>query len=172
MDSTRQSHIIFAAFNARYAHTSFGARAQPRIAVEKILAHNPRIISIGCYIWNIELVTKVAALLKSIRPDIKLILGGPEISYETEEQEIFQYADHVICGEGELEFPKLCNRILNPEDGKSTKIIRAEPVDVAQIELPSLRILHVVARSVRTLFPGSPTVRSLPTPARSRRAQL
>ncbi|MEN8255600.1 MAG: DUF4080 domain-containing protein, partial [Verrucomicrobiota bacterium] len=68
---------------------------------------------IGCHIWNIELATKVAALLKNIRPDISLILGGPEISHETEEQEIFRYADHVICGEGEIAFPKLCHALLN-----------------------------------------------------------
>ncbi|MEN8255892.1 MAG: cobalamin-dependent protein, partial [Verrucomicrobiota bacterium] len=112
MDCSRQTDIVIAAFNARYAHCSFGARyllanlgelqAQsellefdlqvlPRIAVEKILATHPRIVGIGCHIWNIELATKVAALLKSIRPDISLILGGPEISHETGEQEIFKY---------------------------------------------------------------------------------
>lgn len=171
--------IILSAFNARYAHCSFSARyllanlgelqkqaellecdltVQPRIAAEKILARNPRIVSIGCYIWNIDLATQVAALLKRIRPDIVLVLGGPEISHETEQQEIFQYADHVICGEGEIEFPRLCREILNHEDWKSTKnlrsggeefsvsscssnlrgkkIIKAEPVDVSQIEMP------------------------------------
>ena len=127
------AEIVLAAFNARYAHAAFGARyllanmgklqaqsellefdlqVQPRSAVEKILSHNPCIVGIGCYIWNIELITKVASLLKSIRPEIKLILGGPEISHETEEQEIFQYADHVICGEGEVEFAKLCSTLL------------------------------------------------------------
>jgi len=168
------SSIILVAFNARYAHTSFGTRyllanmgdlreqtqllefdlqIQPRTAVEKILAHAPRIVSIGCYIWNIDLVTQVAALLKAIRPDIKLILGGPEISYETEEQEIFQYADHVTCGEGDVQFPKLCQQIFHHGDTEAQrkesespcsvppclrgeKIIHAEPMDVAEIELP------------------------------------
>ena len=125
--------IVLAAFNARYAHSSFGARylladlgelqeqaelmefdlqEQPRVAAEKILARHPRIVGIGCYIWNIDLATKVAALLKLLRPDIRLILGGPEISHETEAQEIARYADHVICGEGEIEFPKLCSSLL------------------------------------------------------------
>ena len=133
MSSSQQSDILFSAFNARYAHTSFGARyilanmgelkeraellefdlqVQPRIAVEKMLRHHPKIVCIGCYIWNIDLATKVAALLKAICPEIKLILGGPEISYETEKQEIFQYADYVICGEGEVEVRKLCRSLL------------------------------------------------------------
>ncbi len=159
--------IVLAAFNARYAHSSFGARyllanlgemqeqsellefdlaVQPRIAVEKILAHHPRIVGIGCYIWNIDLATQVAALLKAIRPDIALVLGGPEISYETEQQEIFTYADHVICGEGEIEFPKLCSALLCrrnacnttdvPQASRLPRIIHAEPVDVSQIEMP------------------------------------
>ncbi|MEI6892459.1 MAG: DUF4080 domain-containing protein [Pontiella sp.] len=156
MNSDTPSDIIFAAFNARYAHTSFGTRyllanmgalkirarlleydlqVQPRIAIEKILAHDPKVICIGCYIWNIDLVTKIAALLKAIRPEIKLILGGPEISYETEDQEIFQYADHIICGEGEVEVPKLCGELLNGTP-PATRIIQAEAVDVEQIELP------------------------------------
>ncbi len=152
-----KSDIVFAAFNARYAHCSFGARyllanmgllrnrselmefdlqVQPRIAVERILERHPQIVSIGCYIWNIDLATQVAALLKSVRPDVRLILGGPEISYETEAQDIFQYADHVVCGEGEIELPKLCQRILYHGETKTTKIIKSEPVDVTQIELP------------------------------------
>lgn len=154
------SDIIFAAFNARYAHTSFGTRyllanmgklqsrsklfefdlqVQPRIAVEKILEHAPQIIIIGCYIWNIDLVTKIAALLKTLRPDIHILLGGPEISYETEQQEIFQYADHVICGEGEIELPKLCAYLLNKDRTASSaprRIIHADPVDVSRIALP------------------------------------
>ncbi|MDF7825846.1 DUF4080 domain-containing protein [Pontiellaceae bacterium B12227] len=167
--------VIFSAFNARYAHTSFGARyllanmgelkersrliefdlqVQPRIAVEKILRHEPKVVCIGCYIWNIDLVTKVAALLKAVRPEVQLVLGGPEISYETEEQEIFPHADYVVCGEGEIEVPKLCQQILSQrrKDAKKenlavcnlgdfaplreTKTIHAEPVDVTQIELP------------------------------------
>jgi radical SAM superfamily enzyme YgiQ (UPF0313 family)/REP element-mobilizing transposase RayT len=165
--------ILFSAFNARYAHTSFGARyllanmdelaarsellefdlqVQPRIAVEKILKCNARIVIIGCYIWNIDLATKVASLLKRLRPETKLILGGPEISYETEEQEIFQYADHIVCGEGETEVPRLCYRILTTEvteergvkysensvssSAAGGKIICAEPVHVESIELP------------------------------------
>jgi len=167
-----ETKIILAAFNARYAHTSFGARyllanlgdlreqtellefdlqIQPRTATEKILEHNPRIVAIGCYIWNIDLATQVSAQLKAIHPDIKIILGGPEISYETEEQEIFQHADHVIYGEGEVEFTRLCKALLYHGDTEAQrkenensvppclrgeKTIHAAPVDLAQIKLP------------------------------------
>jgi radical SAM superfamily enzyme YgiQ (UPF0313 family) len=151
------AEVVLAAFNARYAHSAFGARyllanlgelkaraellefdlaVQPRQAAERILAGRPRIVSIGCYIWNIDLVTQVAALLKRIRPETTLILGGPEISHETEAQDIFRYADHVICGEGEVEFPRLCRNLLSRQAAGLPRIIKAEPVDVTQIELP------------------------------------
>lgn len=177
MAAIQQSDIVLTALNARYAHTSFGARyllanlgnlqhrtallefdlqIQPRTAVEQILSRRPSIVSLGCYIWNIDLVTQVAALLKAVQPDITLILGGPEISYEAEEQDIFQYADYVICGEGEIVFARLCEEILNQNDTmnsrhftsnepenpscssrlRGSKIIRAEPVDVNTIALP------------------------------------
>jgi len=152
------SSIVLIAFNARYAHTAFGARyllanlgdlkeqssllefdltIQPRTAVEKILATNPKVVALGCYIWNIDLVTQVASLLKTVRPDLKLVLGGPEISFETEDQEIFKYADHVICGEGEVEFSQLCATLLDDSNiSLPAQIIRAAPVDLAEIELP------------------------------------
>ncbi len=144
MDCSCQTDIVIASFNARYSHCSFGARyllanmgdlqdqtelqefdlqVQHRSAVEKILASNPRIVGIGCYIWNIELATKIAALLSSVRPEIKVILGGPEISHETEGQEIFRYADHVVCGEGEVEFPKLCRILLGRRAACDTEAV-------------------------------------------------
>jgi radical SAM superfamily enzyme YgiQ (UPF0313 family) len=158
----KMADILLVAFNARFAHTAFGARyllanlddlqpradllefdlqIQPRTAVEHILAHHPLIVAIGCYIWNIDLTSRVAALLKALRPDIRLILGGPEISYETEQQEIYQQADYIICGEGETAFKHLCHQLLNPPDSVprascGPRIIYADPVDLTQLTLP------------------------------------
>jgi hypothetical protein len=150
------SEIVLVAFNARYAHSALGSRylmanlgelkaktlllefdilVHPRIAAEQILKKNPSIIGIGCYIWNIDLVTRVAKLIKAISPEIKIILGGPEISYETEAQEIFDYADYVICGEGEVEFKQLCQGLLSQEPNL-IRIINASPVNLEEIELP------------------------------------
>ena len=52
------------------------------------------------------------AALKRVRPDIVVILGGPEVSYETETQEIARLADHVITGEADLKFAEVCARLL------------------------------------------------------------
>ena len=44
-----------------------------------------------------------------------MVLGGPEVSYETEGQEIVQLADYVITGEADLEFARVCGLLLTGE---------------------------------------------------------
>ena len=148
--------IVLATLNAKYIHASFGLRyllanladLRPRAVLEefiinqrpleiaeKILAHNPRIVGLGVYIWNVTLTTELVALLKKINPDVLIILGGPEVSYETERQEIIRLADHTITGEGELAFTNLCREFLA---GNTTaqKIIPAPLPDFTHLALP------------------------------------
>jgi radical SAM superfamily enzyme YgiQ (UPF0313 family) len=61
-----------------------------------------------------------------------IVLGGPEVSHLPEEAEIFQYADHVIRGEGEIVFRKLCEKFLNGD--RPPKFIHAENVNVNEIK--------------------------------------
>jgi len=163
--STRQSSheidkaspkIVLATLNAKFFHTSFGLRylyanlkelqsfceikefiIQTRAIdiVEQILETKPDIVGFGVYIWNIVETTDVVSLLKVIAPEIKIILGGPEVSYETEQQAIVGYADYVLTGPADLSFYQLCNDIINntPPD---KKIINSKPVALAELELP------------------------------------
>jgi len=81
--------------------------------VEQLLALKPRIIGFGVYIWNVEETTRVVAMLKRVAPQIRIILGGPEVSYESAEQPIVQLADYLITGWGEVSLLQLCRQILN-----------------------------------------------------------
>ena len=74
---------------------------------------SPAIVGLGVYIWNVAQTTEVVRLLKAARPDIKVVLGGPEVSHEVEQQEICRLADHVITGWGDVSFPKLCRALLH-----------------------------------------------------------
>ncbi|MDB6139005.1 MAG: rimO 2 [Verrucomicrobiaceae bacterium] len=126
--------IVLATLNAKYIHASFGLRClmanlgdlreracmaefiinqQPLDIAEAILAHEPRIVGFGVYIWNVEPTTEVVALLKRIRPELIIILGGPEVSYETEGQAIVALADHVITGEADVTFAAVCRQLLD-----------------------------------------------------------
>jgi radical SAM superfamily enzyme YgiQ (UPF0313 family) len=126
--------IVITTLNARYTHASLGLRYlranlgtlhqesaiaefvigdDPKQVVEKLLAHAPRIIGFGVYIWNVDEITRIVALLKRVAPEVIVVVGGPEVSYETEEQRVCALADYVITGWGDITFAKLCNAILH-----------------------------------------------------------
>ena len=90
----------------------FDINQRPLDIAEILLAREPKIIGFGIYIWNVERHAEVIAAIKRVRPDIKIILGGPEVSYETESQAIVQLADHVITGEADLKFAEVCRGLL------------------------------------------------------------
>ena len=148
--------IVLLGINARYRHTAFGLRylqanlgalearsvlvettivQTPMRIVELVLAHNPRIVGLGVYVWNTTLCLQVAQLLKTIRPDIHVVLGGPEISYETTTQPLFDVADFIVCGEGERAFADLCATVL---DGKPVehKVIRGIAPSMDELASP------------------------------------
>src|SRR5258708_2920067 len=126
--------IVLTTLNAKYAHASFGLRylhanlgdlrertellefdiSQRTVDVlEVLLARDPQIVAVGIYIWNIDESTRLVGELKRVRPEIKVILGGPEVSYETDQQEIVRLADYVVTGEADLTFPRVCAELLN-----------------------------------------------------------
>jgi hypothetical protein len=126
----------------------FTIARKPREVVDELLATldgqapvserkscGPRIIGFGVYIWNVSQTLAVIRLLKAARPDIAVILGGPEVSYETGEQEIIRLADHVITGWGDLSFARLCKALLQGPQ-PLMKIIAGEQPDLDRIALP------------------------------------
>ncbi|MDH5591617.1 MAG: cobalamin-dependent protein, partial [Gammaproteobacteria bacterium] len=133
------SAIILSTLNARYMHTAFGLRylyanmgalqeqskileftihELPLNIVERLLAEQPKIIGFSVYIWNVKEVSQTVALLKQIAPDVIIIVGGPEVSYEPDVPDVAELADFVISGVGEVSFPNLCQQLL---DGKQPK---------------------------------------------------
>jgi radical SAM superfamily enzyme YgiQ (UPF0313 family) len=148
--------IVLATLNAKYIHAAFGLRyllanlgpLRPRACLaefdihqrpldiaEALLAREPKIIGFGIYIWNVAETTEVIAALKRVRPDLTVILGGPEVSYETGEQPIAQLADHVITGEADLKFGEVCAQLL--AGGRpAEKVIPAPPPEFSRLALP------------------------------------
>ena len=143
--------IVLTTLNAKYIHAAFGLRylfanlgaLQDRARIlefdinqrvtdiaELLLAQNPRIIGLGVYIWNVTPATELVATLKRLRPDVIVILGGPEVSYETEQQEVVQLADYVITGEADLKFAEVCGRLL--ERRSSSRRDGSEPANLKQ----------------------------------------
>lgn len=141
--------IILATINAKYIHASFGLRylkanlkefeEKAEILefskddnlydiVEKILAKSPDFVGFACYIWNIEDILKLCDIIRALAPEIKIILGGPEVSYEN--ADFLPYCDWLIEGEGELALYEVVKN--QPPE----KIIKMPICDLSQLKLP------------------------------------
>jgi len=69
--------------------------------VESIIYQKPNIVAFSCYIWNISFVQQLAFLIKLINNDIKILYGGPEVSFDSEQFFLNHPIDYIIEGEGE-----------------------------------------------------------------------
>ena len=103
------------------------------IAAE-IFQSKPDIVGFSCYIWNIETLVKVALTLKKYLPACKIVLGGPEVSFEADDS-AYPFADYIVQGAGELAFADLL-REMRAGHLPPGKVIRAEQAPDLN-ELPS-----------------------------------
>ncbi|EIJ81721.1 cobalamin B12-binding domain protein [Bacillus methanolicus PB1] len=124
--------VICAALNAKFIHTNLAIRylkayAEPEYLVElaeytikdpamnivtDLFRKKPDIIGFSCYIWNIEETIKVIKMIKKINPAIKIIVGGPEVSYDVMEwMEKVPEFDFIVIGEGEETFKQLLTEL-------------------------------------------------------------
>ena len=111
-------------------------KENPRHLVEKILSFKPRIVGFSIYIWNTIESLEAIMVLKKVQPDITIVLGGPEISYETEKQPHLQWCDYVIKGEADHSFRELCKQILVADIRPSEKIKAGELPEIKSLSLP------------------------------------
>ena len=148
--------IVLATLNAKWIHASFGLRClranlgdlrehcaivefdiqnRPADVAEKILAQSPRIVGLGVYVWNAQATAELVAVLKSIAPEVVVVLGGPEVSHETDAQPMCRDADYVVRGEGDLVFAELCKKLFRGERPEP-RVIDAAPPHFEQLADP------------------------------------
>lgn len=121
--------VLLIALNARYFHTNPAVRILAEYCkgedidiqyqeytindnrdyvLEQIALYNSDVVGFSCYIWNIEFVLYLCENLKKIRPGVKIVLGGPEVSYGAEELlSRYDFIDFIVAGEGEESFKRL-----------------------------------------------------------------
>jgi radical SAM superfamily enzyme YgiQ (UPF0313 family) len=148
--------IVLATLNAKYIHASLGLRylyanlgalrertaiaeftldQRPADIAEQLLALQPRILGLGVYIWNAEQTERLVATLKQVAPNLIIVLGGPEVSYEQNSQALVAQGHYVIAGQGDLAFAELCQQLLAGAQPVGA-IIEAAPPPLARLELP------------------------------------
>ncbi|MCW2311028.1 B12-binding domain-containing radical SAM protein [Rhodoferax antarcticus] len=96
-----------------------------------------QIVGFGVYIWNVTQTLEVIRLLKAARPSVIVVLGGPEVSYEIDQQTITKLADFVVTGWGDVSFARLCRALINGPQPLMRVIPGVQP-DLADICLPYL----------------------------------
>jgi len=150
------ARIVLSTLNAKFIHASVGLRylyanlaeLQPcaniaeyeasqlaREIVESILEYEPTIVGFGVYIWNVVKTREVISFLKKVRPDIVIVIGGPEVSFEYEDQPIVALADYLITGEADVAFRDLCRQLVAGERPEG-KVIKAGLPALPELALP------------------------------------
>lgn len=69
--------------------------------LEEIIKEKPDIVAFSTYIWNVELVSRVANLIKRVNSNIEILYGGPEVSFDSRSFLKNNVGEYVIEGEGE-----------------------------------------------------------------------
>ena len=150
------AEIVLAALNAKYIHTAFGLRClmanlgplreraallefdikqRPMDVAAAILDRKPRVVGMGVYIWNLLPATMTARLVKTLRPETILVLGGPEVSHPPAPEEIADLADYILQGEADLAFAELCRELLAGRRPPE-RLLQCAPPPLEQLALP------------------------------------
>jgi radical SAM superfamily enzyme YgiQ (UPF0313 family) len=86
-----------------------------RALVEALAARDLWLVGFTCYLWNIERTLWVTRELKRRRPDVRIVLGGPEITADNAwVLDTLDY-DFAVAGEGEQTFAQLLLALLGDD---------------------------------------------------------
>jgi radical SAM superfamily enzyme YgiQ (UPF0313 family) len=146
--------ILLIGINARYTHSNLAIRylrnyvadfsyqitleeftinQQLLEILSKIFKLQPEIIALSVYIWNTEITRKLLPEIHKLLPDSKIILGGPEVSYNPQKWfEEFPFLNFIICGAGEAGFQYLLEKKLSIKE----RIIKIQNPAFNEIKFP------------------------------------
>lgn len=89
--------------------------------LNEILSAGADLICFSTYIWNVEYIKEIAYIIKEANKNVKILCGGPEVSFETEKfMKNEPYIDFVISGEGEITFGEFIAEFYKDNPGYST----------------------------------------------------
>jgi anaerobic magnesium-protoporphyrin IX monomethyl ester cyclase len=114
--------VLLTTLNAKYIHTNLAIRLLyglnrewPGLEWREFTINQDRdeiarfcvdfeVVAFSCYIWNITQTLELARKMKAINPSVRILLGGPEVSYDWQDVIVRQEVDFIITGEGETPF--------------------------------------------------------------------
>ena len=174
-------NIILVALNAKFIHSSLAVHSlyahldkcthhgelqkhvtikeftinhREELIVSELFGLKPDVLAFSCYVWNIEMILSIVKVFRKIMPDVKIVLGGPEVSYwnadgldadslradslRADSRDTDLDADFIICGEGEEAFRSLVQSLVYgvTNHGPLTKNPSDAPLDYTATLLP------------------------------------
>ena len=84
--------------------------------LEEIIKEKPNVVAFSTYIWNIDMVKRLSNLIKLIDNNIKIVYGGPEVSYDSLNILKEMPGDYIIQGDGEKPYRELIEYLLEQRD--------------------------------------------------------
>ena len=134
--------VVLAAINSKYIHTNISLRYLEKMSLnldveterlefsinemkdkilEEILERKPDLVGFSVYIWNFDLVRELSVLIKRVDENIRILYGGPEVTYDSKKHLSILAGDYIIRGEGELTYGDLLGSLLHGENLSSVK---------------------------------------------------
>lgn len=129
--------VLLAAINAKYIHSNlavYSLRAnlgkykenvqlkeytinhQKEDVIQDIYKEQPDVLAISCYIWNIDFIQGILEDIKKVLPKTDIWLGGPEVSYLSEQfLKENPWVKGIVRGEGEVTFCELVSFYVDKE---------------------------------------------------------
>jgi len=105
LDEAEKKHVSIKEFTVNHSED---------LIISELFDLKPDVLAFSCYIWNITMVLSLVQTFKKILPETKIVVGGPEVSYES--GDLYDYGvDIVVPGEGEQAFKSLVRGFLSRE---------------------------------------------------------
>lgn len=121
------------------AYKEFSIKEDITSMVNTCVAYD--VLAFSCYIWNITQTLSLIKLIKGVKPEIKILLGGPEVSYEWEKIIALNEIDYIITGEGEIPFGRFLDEfphvdfipnLVHKKDGEVKYLSQSCTFDLSQ----------------------------------------
>lgn len=160
--------IVLTTLNSKFIHSSLSIRylkayVEDIIDVElkeftinqdlnyiasQLFKTNADLIGFSVYIWNLTETLRICEILKTVKPEIKILLGGPEVSFDSKEiLERYPFIDYIIYGEGEESFREFLIKFLErSEDFRDLKGLsfRKDNLIITNSPRPLIRDLNLI----------------------------
>ncbi|MCL6459443.1 MAG: B12-binding domain-containing radical SAM protein [Gorillibacterium sp.] len=150
-------NIVLATLNAKFIHTNLALRLLKAYCGEEfpveiveytikdpllnvvtdLYERKPDVLGFSCYIWNTEETIQIIKMLKKIRPELIVVFGGPEVSYDADYWlKRVPELDFVVMGEGEGPFLQLLRELAGDKQFHTVGGLayRKESSDLTKVE--------------------------------------